>query len=84
MNDQSFINTVSNIITEGSSNAVGLVPFSGQRWGNFNLIMKQLQLKDPDPTYHWIASSTLRQHRKIVGKHFLSLLLGGATLDFFL
>jgi hypothetical protein len=43
MSDVSFINTVSEIVT----GAVGRnVPFTGQRWANFNLLLTNLQLKD--------------------------------------
>lgn len=42
MTDVSFINTVSEVVT----GAVGSnVPFTGQRWANFNMLLTNLQLK---------------------------------------
>ena len=42
MTDVSFINKVSEVVT----GAVGSsVPFAGQRWSNFNMLLTNLQLK---------------------------------------
>ena len=43
MTDVSFINTVSEIVTGATGSSV---PFSGQRWANFNMLLTNLQLRN--------------------------------------
>ena len=55
MADVSFINTVSEIVTGSIGNQV---PFTGQRWATFNMLLDSLHLKE-----HQSIISTMSNYR---------------------
>jgi len=54
MSDVSFINTISEIVTEAVGSSV---PFTGQRWANFNMLLTNLKLKDEQSLSDFFANS---------------------------
>ena len=59
MEDVSFINAVSNIVTQGSSGAKGTTPHFEERSNNFKLLLGHFQLVSIDrPSQQYISSQS--------------------------